>query len=261
MNVRALAILAAFGALVGASGCGIKLKEKSKSALALETGCFLPDDQSATLIAHWSVGPVPLAWQTGTASEFSATEIRIHTLAADTWNRFFEESKGGKVFDYGTADNPFRTSMSPPAYGVCPQRLYTMGGTAEAVSVHKMSSGWEYGSEVIAVTTFCTDSGSPFPRISGAAMKFNYQDFGAPGAGKRTPDWQTVALHEQGHLLGLDHSCESGSTKAGMPACETGANAYVEAVMFPSLYINGSAITRQALDLNTQQRANCLYGI
>ena len=94
-----------------------------------------------------------------------------------------------------------------------------------------------------------------------AYMELNYQGFFV--SGRKVPDLQTIMLHEFGHLLGLYHSCDSGSTKAGTPNCLSGTlkTEYRDAVMFPVFGFNEDLTGEQKRELNEndQGRANCLY--
>ena len=69
-------------------------------------------------------------------------------------------------------------------------------------------------------------------------------------------------LHEFGHLLGLNHSCE-GTPKEGVPNCNDPSlsSAYYSAVMYPvfGFYPSGQGEQRRELADNDQGRANCLY--
>ncbi len=79
-------------------------------------------------------------------------------------------------------------------------------------------------------------------------------------AGKKQPDYQSILLHEFGHLIGLGHSCEVGG-RAGYPDCNGAISESIfEAVMFPVVQFDGMiGEQRRALKQNDMARANCLY--
>ena len=77
---------------------------------------------------------------------------------------------------------------------------------------------------------------------------------------------QTVVLHELGHSLGLDHSCQSGSGSSSFIGCDnvnTG-DPYHLAIMFPSIQMADPATNtppeiKNNLTDNDQARAICEY--
>jgi hypothetical protein len=83
----------------------------------------------------------------------------------------------------------------------------------------------------------------------------------------RSEQWVSVVLHELGHVIGLDHSCNSGAVTDDFASCEglDAEHPYRVAVMYPKLSVGSSRTGRgvevkEALKENDEMRAACLYG-
>jgi hypothetical protein len=226
-------------------------------ACAPQTGsftseCVLNDDQRSTLMGYWSVKPIPLAVQ---AVDFSPSEVGAIEAAISTWNDFFQQSKGFRLYLAGenVLDVVSTGGTRITKRTVCTQQVVNSRGFTKHIMIYKVSSNWSYGSSVIGLTSTCPlrTANSSYPTFFSALMEINYQNFF--GTGLPVPDLQTIVLHELGHLLGLDHSC----TGAG---CSDAPDDYREAVMYPSIGFDGTqGHTKRTLMLNDQHRANCLY--
>ncbi|HLE01472.1 MAG TPA: hypothetical protein VJB59_14510 [Bdellovibrionota bacterium] len=219
--------------------------------------CVLPEDQTGTLSARWKKVAVPIAFQQG---QFDASELNDMIEAANTWNDFYAQSLGLSAIDYGDPANPRQSSASKPSE-LCSMGLLKYGQFTGAVVIYKQSR-WPYSnlSDAIALTTFCKMPATPLPYMSIAITELNYQYFFV--SGRKLPDLQTIVLHEFGHMMGLNHSCEMTS-KAGTPNCtHPSINPdYLSALMYPVFGFDSSGLGEQKRVLNTndQGRANCLY--
>lgn len=223
--------------------------------------CSVPTDQSGTISGHWPASPIPVAFQQGAFQDAEITEI---TTAADSWNSFFKFSKTTAILNTTSGDSLALSSATNPttsAGGLCSQGIIQGSAFSGRVVVYKLTR-WPYTSQknAIALTSFCTQPQNPYPKMFMAAIEINYENFFVQG--KKQPDLQSILLHELGHLIGLNHSCEA-SAKKGVPSCNgAGLNPdYVRASMFPvfSFTETGIGQTKRSLGVNDESRANCLY--
>ncbi|HTL12274.1 MAG TPA: hypothetical protein VL588_07290 [Bdellovibrionota bacterium] len=244
---------------MGGTGCIRKL-----SGTPIVTTCELPDDQIKTISARWPVTPIPLTWNTA----FNANEVQAMVAAADTWNTFYGKTHGFNLFDTGSGQQD-----AVNVTNVCSSPAILSGSTFTGrVHIFKRSSwsGPGYGPQVIALTTVChvaDPNNSQFQRIFNGIMESDYVNFFI--SGKPLPDTQSIYLHEFGHLFGMGHSCEVGSTTQGIPDCNqlAGGNSdpYFVAVLFPTIFFDNGlqpgslGEQRRALQPNDMGRANCIY--
>lgn len=236
--------------VLGSVSCAVVDEEKQASEV--QRNCSVPADQAGTLAGHWTKVPVPIALHT---NDFSGQETQAIVAAATSWDNFYNSSRGFQIIDHG---NGRSTSMGKPS-DLCSQTIVGNTGFTAPVLVMKQAV-WPYSNhEAVALTSFCTQGQSNgLPSITIAIMEVNYQDFF--GQGKKTPDLQSIFLHEFGHLAGLDHSCEF-SSRAGFPNCSGAPSEYTLASMFPVVTFdsNNNSVPRRDLNVNDQTRANCLY--
>lgn len=244
------------GLIVLAVGLGLGGCARSNKNAKLVRDCVLPDDQKNTLSGRWTSLPVPIAVK---ANNFNDEEMSKLSVAAETWNRFTKSSLGIESLNHGNGaeTNQSQANKSP---AICSQSIIRDHEFTGQVVIYKYTT-WPYTNHnAIALTTFCPKPMKPYPEIFSAIMELNYQDFFVEG--KKLPDLQSIFLHELGHLLGLNHSCEVRKA-SGVPDCRSSdlPVTYYQASMFPIFNFDSSGIgeRRQALGENDQGRANCLY--
>ena len=251
-----LGLVAAVVSFSTTVSCGPKTKKKITDKV--QTECVLPENQIYSLQGRWAAPPIKLSFKNNEWDSAQITEIQA---GANTWNAFFNLSKGFSIFDAGPAGtgNVSSASQATPSCA--------SGTLTDGTVIYNRSSGWTKSATAIAVTTTCFSTTNGIARIFNSIMEFNYVSFFNTASG-RFPDLQSIALHEMGHLMGLDHSCGPlGRPNANKPnvACPdpnaSPDDPLVQAVMFRNVLFDsaGNGEVKRELQDNDQGRANCLY--
>jgi hypothetical protein len=262
---KAVAVFCVFGAFTLLSACGMVRNGKLNTSSSMVTDCILSADQGGTLSGRWMKTAVPIAFESGA---WNSSEMAAIIRAADTWNNFFAKSMGYPAIDYGSASSP-RTSTATKDTDIstfCGTSILDASDNFKSPIVLYKDGIWpsEYASDVIAYTTTCKNNSSSrtFKPFQNAYMELNYQYFFVNG--NRVPDIQSIILHEFGHLMGINHSCEVSPTAEGIPTCGPDLDpTYLRASMYPTFsfpYNSGQmGEIRQSLNSNDMGRMNCVY--
>jgi len=230
--------------------CSPELKQNN----SVITTCHLNEDQSGTLLGRWPLAPLQLAFHDG--GNFTLSERQTIMEVAEVWNEFFRKSYGFPIFQFLKTDQPVGTQHCSGGQSAI---LFDSNGFKKPIMIIKRFSGMESKRNNLAIASMCrlAVEGEKLNWMTSGLIELNYQFFFAPG--KQPADLRFTVLHELGHLIGLDHSCEieAENLRTGMPNCvsESINPTYLKAVMFPSTAVSEI----RNLNENDQLRANCIY--
>lgn len=180
-------------------------------------------------------------------SNFSDSEVKQIEAAVATWNAQGRRSLGRNIFTVQTFS--LSTRSTPESRTDC-----GFPGTPNGFSIVKVNtSSWSnlgFPTNSPGVTLRCS-SGKEF-----AAKQIILLN---PTNIKSAPAiFESVILHELGHTIGLNHSCDAGNAGSeeyrSCSSLSGLSDPYREAVMYPYIDSNDH---KEELASNDQQRASC----
>lgn len=243
--MRHLLNRAALAALMLLAACA-KQPQSAEDPL-LTASCQAPADQRKSFYLPLEERPVLLAID----SSFGADEISDIIAAANEWNRFTVSRGAQPAFDVRQVTP---VSLHPLAKSAdlrnCDD-VSRIAGSPYVVPIIRMNSltRWSAMSltaDVSGITFRC------YARRSASAqvIAMNMVDM-------KPELFRSHVLHELGHVLGLNHSCNSEGDSPDYPSCDHFGerHPYRMAVMFPKLFSE----KRETLTANDETRLQCLY--
>lgn len=251
--VRPVAVLVFALTVIGSfSGCGSAQSTTATWQTQVNNCAAAPADQKDSFMAPVGSGVVTLMVDNTFTSEQQAG---IQAMA-DQWNQVGQTLQGSDFFSVQVTTVP--NSLYTQNFQSC---SFSVGTFANSLYVVNMPDETQW--ENLGFST----------SIPGATVRCYLNNYLTQQVTMIRPSlvesaqFTSVILHELGHTLGLDHSCDSKGGSSGFLSCD-GVDAnndpdYYDAVMYPSLSegltAQGTLQLKDQLQANDTARASCLY--
>jgi hypothetical protein len=238
--------------MLGLGACEIPGMEADGSLFQPVAGsCRIAQDQEGAFMSRVGEFPIPVRVD----SAFSENERRLVLQAIATWNSFgrqlIHDDFMKIVSESEELPDQFDTRCSAQSRGDSNTLIVMRSTRRQNPGRERVQSQ----ANAVGITFRCTLNDVAQRQVTVIhAGRFDESQFAS------------VVLHELGHALGLDHSCEKDSSRWNFRGCMglDPSHPYRQAVMYPTLQLRDATSAypdvKEQLTQNDMDRMTCRYG-